>query len=188
MNVQQQALAGGEFEQRFARIEGLLAQLSASSDPLVERATREILATVLELHQRGLARVLELSATDAQVREALSRDPRVSAMLLLHGLHPLALDTRVSRTVAGLRERFHDKLEDITVDARGGAITVRVVPAASACSGTRSALRKDVEEALLAAAPDAESVLVEFAEPAPALVTLRLRRETISERAPGGPR
>jgi hypothetical protein len=142
------------------------------------------LATVLELHQRGLSRVLELSAADAELREAFGRDPRVSAMLLLHGLHPLALDTRVSRAVAGVRERFQSKLADVTVDACGGAIAVRVVPAASACSGTRVGLKKDFEEALLAAAPDADSLSVELAEPAPALITLRLRRET-SERAQG---
>jgi hypothetical protein len=178
----------GEFEQRFLRIEGLLAQLSASTDPLVERATREVLATVLELHQRGLARMLEITAADAQVREALSRDPRVSAMLLLHGLHPLALDTRVSRAIDNLRQRFHEKLTGVTVNAHAGAITVRVVPAASACSGTRATLRKDFEDALLAAAPDADSILVEFADPEPALITLRLQREPRSEHTQGSQR
>ncbi len=51
-----------EFEQRFARVEGLLAELGRSNDALLERATREVLATVLELHRRGLVRALELAA------------------------------------------------------------------------------------------------------------------------------
>ena len=54
---------------------------------------------------------------------------------------------------------------------------MRVVPAASACGSTRAALKKDFEEALLAAAPDAESLSVEFAEPAPALSPCGCRRE-----------
>ncbi|HKO46100.1 MAG TPA: hypothetical protein VJV79_00165 [Polyangiaceae bacterium] len=174
-----------DFEQRFARIESLLAELSASADPLVERVTRELLATVLELHQRGLSRMLELSACDEPVREALARDTRVSAMLLLHGLHPLALDTRVSRAVAGLRDRCQDKLADVTVDLCGAAITLNLVPTESACGSTRATLKRDFEDALLAVAPDAESVSVQIAESRPALITLRLRREPSSEGAQG---
>lgn len=178
----------GAFEQRFARVEGLLAQLSAAADPLLERVTREVLATVLELHQRGLARVLELSASEEHVREALARDPRVSTMLLLHGLHPLALDARIARTLDSLRERFQSKLADVTLDARGGTFRVQLVPTASACGSTRAALKKDFEEALLAAAPDAESVAVECSEPAPALITLRRRRDANDGQHEGGPR
>jgi len=177
-----------DFEQRFARIEGLLAQLSLSSDPLVERVTREVLATVLELHQRGLARLLELSATDERVAAALASDPRVSAMLLLHGLHPLSVDTRIARAVDGLRVRFQSKLADVTLDARGASFAVRLVPSAGACGSTRAALKQDFEQALLAAAPDAESVSVELAEPAPALITLRRRRDPNDDHPPGSPR
>ena len=177
-----------DFEPRFARIEGLLAELSTSGSPLVERVTREVLATVLELHQRGLSRLLELSVSDERLRETLARDPRVSAMLLLHGLHPLDLGTRVSRTIDRLRQRFQNTIEDVTIDTRGGAIAVRVVPTGSACSSTRAALKRDFEEALLGAAPDAEVVMVELAERAPALITLRLRREPARERASGNPR
>ena len=180
--------ADRDFEQRFARIEGLLAQLSVSRDPLVERVTREVLATVLELHQRGLARLLELSAADEQARAALVRDPRVSAMLLLHGLHPLSLDTRIARTLDGLRERFQSKLADVTLEAHGARFAVRLVPTAGACASTRAALKQDFEQALLSAAPDAESVSVELAEPAPALITLRRRRDANDGHPEGSPR
>ncbi|HWZ91110.1 MAG TPA: hypothetical protein VNW92_19750 [Polyangiaceae bacterium] len=162
------------FERRFARVEPLLAELAQSSDPLVAQATREILATVLELHQRGLARTLELAARENGVREALAADPRVSAMLLLHGLHPVALNERLARTVATLRERFRTKIEDIECDASDTEVVVRVLPAASACGSTREALKKDFEAALIAAAPDAHSLRVELLEPASALIQLRL--------------
>lgn len=178
-----------EFEQRFARIEGLLAQLSHGTDPVLEQITREVLSTVLELHRRGLERALEIAAREDSVREALARDPRVSAMLMLHGLHPVTLNERVSRTVDTLRDRFRSKLESVTVETRGlAAVLVRLVPASSACGSTRSALKKDWEEALLAAVPDAESVVVELSEPAPALVTLRLRKDASTGQAMGGAR
>lgn len=182
------ASADASFEQRFARVEELLAELSRATDPMVVRATREVLSTVLELHQRGLARVLEIAAREESVREALAHDGNVSAMLLLHGLHPVSLGDRVSRMIDTLGERFRSKVTNIEFEVRGAAVTVRVVPTAGACGSTRQALQKDVTEALLTAVPDAESVVVLLEEPAPALVTLRLRREAESTERAGGSR
>jgi hypothetical protein len=180
--------ADAAFEQRFARVEELLAELSRATDPMVERATREVLSTVLELHRRGLERVLEIAAREDSVREALARDGRVSAMLLLHGLHPVSLGDRVSRMIDTLGERFRSKLDKIEFEVRGAAVSVRVIPTASACGSTRAALQKDVTEALLTAVPDAESVVVALQEPAPALITLRLRRDSDGEQRAGGSR
>lgn len=175
------------FEQRFAQLEGLLAELSASADPRAERVAREVLSTVLELHQRGLSRLLELAAPNSQVQRALARDAHVSSMLLLHDLHPLTLDARASSAVASLRERFRAELQDVTVEADGGRLALRLLPVASTCGSTRAALKREFEEALLAAVPDAESLSVELAVPEPALIALRVRKPA-TERSPGGQR
>jgi hypothetical protein len=178
-----------EFEQRFARVEGLLAELAHSSDPLLERATREILATVLELHRRGLERVLEVAARESSAREALAADPRVSAMLLLHGLHPIPIAERISRALDTLRERYRSKIERIDFETNGSAeIRVRVAPVASACQSTRASLKKDLEAALVAAAPDVAALFVEIIEVPPALITLRIRASSDNEQALGGAR
>ena len=181
-----QATAETDFEQRFSRVEQLLSELSGFTDPRVSEATREVVSTVLELHRLGLARLL--AASDERVRRDLARDAQVSAMLLLHDLHPLSLDTRVMHAVDRLRERLHAKLEEVRVDVRDGQIALRVVPVKGSCASTRATLKRDFEEALLVAAPDAASVSVELTEPAPALVTLRLRRPEDGERSNGGPR
>ncbi|HEX2669462.1 MAG TPA: hypothetical protein VHM25_01255 [Polyangiaceae bacterium] len=183
------ATSESDFEQRFSQIEQLLDELSRLADPRPKQATRKILATLLELHKLGLARML--AATDEGARRELARDAQVSAMLLLHDLHPLSLSTRVTRAVDTLRERLHGKLEEVRVDARDGRVALRVVPVKGTCGSTRATLKRQFEEALLAAAPDAESVLVELTEPAPALVTLRLRRSADDgdgELSNGGPR
>ena len=181
-----QAARASGFEQRFSRVEQLLSELSEFADPRLKQATHEILTTVLELHRLGLARILAVS--DERVRRDLVHDTHVSAMLLLHDLHPLSLDTRVAHAVDGLRERLRGKLDEVRVDTRDGRIALRVVPVAGSCGSTRATLKREFEEALLAAAPDAESVLVELTEPAPALVTLRLHRPETGERSNGGAR
>ncbi len=180
--------AEAAFEQRVARIEPLLAELAQASDPMVERATREVLSTVLELHRRGLERVLELAGREDAVREALARDSRVSAMLLLHGLHPVSLAERVKRAVELVRERCGGKVDSVEAEIQGAAaVVVRIVPAANACASTRTALHNDFEQALLSAVPDADSVMVEFAEAAPALIQLRLKKADPGQRAGGMP-
>jgi len=178
--------ADGDFERRFARVESLLSELSSFADPRVEHLTREVLSTVLELHQLGLARTL--AACDERVRRTLADDARVSAMLLLHGLHPLTIDTRVEQAIDDLRERLHSKLDTVSADIHDGRVTLRVVPATNACTSTRATLKREFEAALWAAAPDAESVMVELAEPAPTLVTLRVRPRANDEHRQGGPR
>jgi len=178
--------ADRDFERRFARVEGLLSELSSFADPRVEHLTREILSTVLELHQLGLARTL--AACDERVRRTLADDAQVSAMLLLHGLHPLTLETRAERTIDGLRERLQSKLATVSADIHDGRVTLRVVPATTACTSTRATLKQEFETALWAAVPDAESVTVELAEPAPVLVTLRVRPRANDEHRQGGPR
>jgi hypothetical protein len=178
---------GAEFEQRLARLEGLLAELSSSSDPVLEQRAREVVATVLELHRRGLERILELTASESTLREALAREPELSALLLLHGLHPIPLAERVARTLASLRERYRDKLEQLTLSAETSAeLELRAVPAKNACQATRRALQKELVEALSAALPDVESVRVELQEAPPALVTLRLPKARASGQIAGG--
>jgi hypothetical protein len=130
---------------------------------------------VLELHRRGLERVLEVAAREASVREALAADARASAMLLLHGLHPIPLSERISRALSPLRERYRSKVESIAFEERGAEIHVHVVPAPSACQSTRGALKKDLEDALIAVAPDVQSLFVEISEAAPTLITLRAK-------------
>jgi len=176
-----------EFEQRWARLEGLLAELSSSSDSVLEQRAREVVATVLELHRRGLQRFLELTAGERTVREALAREPELSALLLLHGLHPVPLAERVATTLASLRERYRGKLEQLTLSAETSAeLTLRAAPAKNACQSTRRALQKELEEALSAALPDVESVRVELQEAPPALVTLRVPTARASRQLVGG--
>jgi len=180
------ATSDAEFEQRFAHVEVLLAELARAPDPGIERAAREIVATVLELHRRGLERLLDVMGS-AQVRQSsLLAEPRVSAMLLLHGLHPSPLIDRVSRTLNQLTQRYSSKVTRIESDVtEAGEVLVRVLPEASACQSTRAAIQKDIEESLLSAAPDVAALLVEFISPPPALIPLRIRSsaERARERA-----
>ncbi|HEY4104333.1 MAG TPA: hypothetical protein VGM44_10595 [Polyangiaceae bacterium] len=165
---------GLDFARRVERVEALLAELAQASDPKLESAAREVVATVLELHRRGLERVFELAVRDDATRLAVARDPEVGALLLLHGLHPIPAAERISRAIESLPAHVRGKTDRIEVEALSpDVVTVRVTPLASACGSTRAAIKKDLELTLAVAAPDVTSLQIEFSEAPPALVTLR---------------
>ena len=89
------------------RIEELIAALEALDDPRGREQAKELLKVVLDLHGAGLARLLEIiaDAGDAgrAIIEALALDEQCRAILLLHGMHPHDLASRVRLAVDKMR-------------------------------------------------------------------------------------
>lgn len=138
------------------RIEELLRRIEACPDPAVRETARELVGRILEFHRAGLSRVLELS--DA---ERLAADPRVAPLLLLHGLHPEGLERRVERALEKVRPYLHShggNVELVGIDE--GRVRLRLFGACDGCPSSAQTLKGAVEEAVLAAAPDAAGVEV----------------------------
>ena len=99
-----------EFQRRLGRVEELIAALESAPDPAVREQTQELIQTLLDLHGRGLEQILEAvhetGETGAAVIDKLGRDQLVSGVLLLHGLHPLDLETRVRSALETVRPRL----------------------------------------------------------------------------------
>ncbi len=127
------------------QVERLVTELEALPDPRARATARAVVAAVLELHGAGLARLVELvRATGEPGRaciESAARDPAVASLLLLHGLHPVDLPTRVAGALAGV-----PGAELIAID-EGAEAKVHV--------RARAASVRAVEARLLEAAPDA---------------------------------
>jgi hypothetical protein len=99
------------FRQQCVRVEDLVRTLEELPDTAAREAARVLTRGLLDLHAAGLARVLELAGPDAVAR--IADDPLVSGLLLLHGLHPLSADVRVSRALDGARSHFHSLGGDV---------------------------------------------------------------------------
>jgi hypothetical protein len=170
-------MASEDFDARLRRVEALVQELEALPDAATREKARELLAVTLELHARGLGRLLELCAASPELLAAAGRDGVVSPLLLLHGLHPLSLSERVAAALAELEPRLarHDARVK-RLPAAPDAVRVEL-------SGNPS-LQVLVQETLSAAAPDATSIDVELRDPS--LVQLGLRRK--ADAAPEVPR
>jgi hypothetical protein len=164
-----------DFTTRLARVAGLIEALEAASDPELRETAREVVRTLLELHQRGLRRALELASAEPLVLRALTGDADIQRLLFLHGLHPVPPAERLAAALDELGPRLENEgahAELVAIEE--GTVRLRF----HGGPGARRALLGAIERA----APDAGEVVV---EEFPHLVQLRVKPSC--ERASGGP-
>jgi hypothetical protein len=140
------------------RVEQLLDSLASATEPHLRMHAEELVSSLLSLYGEGLARVM--SYAGEQLRARLVEDELISELLVLHGLHPVDVETRV-RAVVGA------EAELLSVSGDGVA-RLRWTPAASTgcgCGSARADGKRRLEEAVLAAVGDV--TVVEIEETAP---------------------
>lgn len=156
-----------EFQERLGRVEELIATLEGAPNPEVREQVRELITSLLELHGTGLERVLSVvydsGAGGMAVIDQLGHDPLVSGLLLLHGLHPLDLETRVRQAIEEVKPRLglHGGSVELLGVSSEGRVHLKLQGNCHECPSSRLTLRFSIEEALYAAAPDLTGLDVE---------------------------
>src|SRR5215469_8833963 len=96
-----------EHQRRSEHIGKLIEEVAEFTDPHVRATTGELIQSLLEMYGEGLARILELTAQTEErglaLIETLARDDLVGALFLLHGLHPIDIETRVNQALVEVR-------------------------------------------------------------------------------------
>ena len=140
------------------RVEALLEKLEKHPDAAVRESVRELVRELLDFHHKGLARILTI---DPGLAARLASHPEVEPMMLLHGLHPEALDARVRRALEKVRPYLSSHggaVELVGVD--DGRVRLRLQGSCDGCPSSAETLRTSIEAAILAVAPDAEGIEV----------------------------
>ncbi len=156
-----------EFQERLGRVEELIATLESAPNPEVREQVRELITSLLELHGTGLERVLSVVYDSGPggmaVIDQLGHDPLVSGLLLLHGLHPLDLETRVRHAIEEVKPRLglHGGSVELLGVSSEGRVHLKLQGNCHECPSSRLTLRFSIEEALYAAAPDLTGLDVE---------------------------
>ena len=156
-----------EFQERLGRVEELIATLESAPDPAVREQVRELIQSLLELHGHGFERTLSViydsSSEGMATIDRLGRDPLVSGLLLLHGLHPLDLETRVRNAIEEVKPRLglHGGSVELLGVSPEGRVHLKLQGNCHECPSSRLTLRFSIEEALNAAAPDLTGLDVE---------------------------
>jgi len=147
------------------RIEQLLDELRAAADPRLYGQAEEMLGLVTDLYGGGLARIVEIvGGKDQAVLDLLAHDELVSSLLLVHGLHPEDLATRVARALEGVRPMLAQHggdVELLDIDAAAGAVHLNLLGSCHGCPSSTVTLRMAVETAIAEAAPEIQIIDVE---------------------------
>ncbi len=157
-----------EFHLRTERIEELVNKLERASDPELHTATLELVQSVMELHGAALEHVLDIVSQDSEGENVIGKfleDDLVASVLLLHGLHPEDIETRVLRALDKVRPFLQSNGGDVElVSVVDGVAKLRVQKEAGGCGSTVASLKGAVEDAVTEAAPDAAQIMVEFVQ------------------------
>jgi len=155
-----------DLQSRLQHLDSLLHQVDHFADPAAQAHMREMVQALLDLHGEGFERVVSLmteaGAAGLAILDACARDDVVAGLLLLHGLHPMDIATRVNQALEQVRPllRSHGgNVELLGVD--DGIVRLRLVGSCHGCPSSTLTMKQTIEEAIIARAPDVTAVQVE---------------------------
>ena len=160
-----------ELRERVGRLEMLLEEIESFEDPEARAKTAEMVQTLLELYGEGLGRIVEnvgrLGSED--LKDELLGDELITHLLLLHGLHPVDVETRVLGALDEVRPYLESHGGNVRFLGIGdGVARVRLEGSCDGCPSSTMTLKLAIEEAVQKAAPELEGVEAEgVAEPPP---------------------
>ncbi len=150
-------------QQSVLEIEQLIREVESTSDPGLRETVQKAVQLLMDIHGAALERVMAIvfQAGEAgqQIIDRFDRDDAVRSLLLLYGLHPLDLETRVLRALENLRSslRAHQGSAEL-LGVSEGVVRVRL-SGATGCGA--AAIKSAVEDAIYEAAPDVTELVLE---------------------------
>jgi Fe-S cluster biogenesis protein NfuA len=131
----------------------------------------------MELHGSALDRLMEIVAQSGASGYALmddfAGDDLVTSMLLLYGLHPHDLETRVRKALDRTRPFIRSHGGDVELlGVADGVVRLRLAGSCRSCPSSTMTLKLAIEQAIYEAAPDVTEIItggqIVQEEPAPA--------------------
>ncbi len=152
----------------------VLLDASGSGGVVARERAEELVRLVADLYGAGLERVLEIvhdaGRLDDDVLAALAADDLVASLLLVHGLHPYDVTTRVEQALENVRPYLGSHGGDVELldVSESGVVRLRLLGSCDGCPSSSVTLKLAVEGAIEAAAPEITSIEVEDAPAEPA--------------------
>jgi Fe-S cluster biogenesis protein NfuA len=161
-----------------ARIEGLLDELAESLDPRAYGAVEDLVRQLTDLYGAALERVVALLGEEApELLTRLADDELVASLLIVHGIHPADLETRVQSALQSVRPFLAHHAGDVellAIDPEAGAVRLRLLGSCDGCPSSSVTLQLAVERAIGEAAPEIVRIDVDEVDDAvPAAARLR---------------
>lgn len=148
-----------------AEVERGLEELEALGDAVAQEKATRVVQGLFELYGAGLGRIVEVLAAREDASElahALAEDELISHLLVLHGLHPVAVEDRVVDALDSVRpylESHGGNVELLSIE--GTSVHLRMQGSCSGCPSSAMTLKLAIENAIHKVAPEIETVVAE---------------------------
>jgi Fe-S cluster biogenesis protein NfuA len=155
-----------DLQQRLRQVEELISEIEAVTDPLARAKTVELVQLLMDFHGAAVERLtMIITRAGKQGREILddlARDDLVAHLLLLYGLHPQDLETRVRGSLDKIRPRLRMHGGDAQLlGVDGGVVKLRLDGSCRECPSSTATLKLSIEQAIFEAAPDVSEIVAE---------------------------
>jgi Fe-S cluster biogenesis protein NfuA/nitrite reductase/ring-hydroxylating ferredoxin subunit len=185
------------------RIEQLL-EASSAAGPVARERAEELVRVVVDLYGAGLERMLEIAydagALTDDLLDRLADDELVASLMLVHGLHPHDVHTRVERALEKVRPYLGSHGGDVELleVTEADVVRLRMLGSCDGCASSAVTLQLAVEGAIAELAPEVVGIEVDEAPAAPSgngassgmisveSLSSRLRAEPSRAEGPGG--
>jgi Fe-S cluster biogenesis protein NfuA/nitrite reductase/ring-hydroxylating ferredoxin subunit len=152
------------------RIQELIARINEVPDAAAREMFEECVESLLRFYGKGLARVLELveraGPEGRKVYESLINDAAVRSLLLIHGLHPVPLEKRLTEALDKIRpymESHGGNVELLSLE--DDVAKLRLKGHCKTCPSSTVTMELAIRGAIEEACPDLMGFEVEGVEP-----------------------
>ncbi|MFF5563082.1 NifU family protein [Streptomyces sp. NPDC012623] len=148
-----------------------LINASAAGGAVARERSEELVRLVTDFYGAGLERLLDLvhehKVLDDTLLAALAGDDLVASVLLVHGLHPYGVETRVEHALESVRPYLGSHGGDVELlgVTDDGVVRLRLLGSCDGCPSSSATLTLAVRGAVEAAAPEISAIEVEAATP-----------------------
>lgn len=155
-----------DLQARIQRIGTLVGEMENIAQPELRASAKALFQLILDLNAAGFERVLETVAKNGESGQKqideLGRDGLISSLLVLYGLHPIDMETRVEQAIEKVRPQVRKGGGELELLGQAtGMVQIRMEITGHACGSTGKTLKKLVEDAVYEAAPDVAGVSIE---------------------------
>ncbi|MGB9180889.1 MAG: NifU family protein, partial [Pyrinomonadaceae bacterium] len=165
-----------DFQTRMQHVEGLIRKIENLPDAEARASALELVQSLMDFHGAGLDRLMEIVAEEGEagyrIFDNFASDDLVGSLLLLYGLHPVPLETRVMQALDKVRPYLdsHGGNVELIGISTDGIVRLRLQGSCKSCPSSSMTLKLAIEEAIMAAAPDVAAIEAEGVseQPAPA--------------------
>jgi Fe-S cluster biogenesis protein NfuA len=141
------------------RLQELLEQIQSHPNPAARTLLQECVQSLLAFYGDGLSRILrhvqDAGPTGEEILERLMHDHAVSGLLLIHGLHPVALETRLRGALEKVRPYMQSHGGNIELlGLENDVARVKLQGTCKSCPSSGVTLELAVRRAVEEACPD----------------------------------